>query len=514
MNLSTFASAVSALAVAVLALTGCGVTLDARKVSPEEIGPVIGGEGAIYSLPQTQIELAQSAVITSVSGGALADIWDGCSRQCKEDGGKDGKLEDKANACVFKNLSASLRLLAPEIRTSNIPDPTHMYRVDPKADAFQTLNVQLELGNTGILKSATSTGSNSGYEILTSLAKLVLDIKPLALSKVRGKHALAQSKGCVAAQRQVAELVSSEPQGKKLLTCQLQSRIDSCLAPYSKVVEDWQSQRVQLHKTAISRQARADLVALSDAFMKEKLADAKVNLDDAMSRYELAPAAKTQGTFELVTMIGTPGEFMPLSVNVDLTTSLKSGATKVTDGSADSTKLRGDLLSLIEQAKVGYAFNLAVPLAVGVNASQEPTTGGYRYRVPVLSPVSVSVFANNGKGVQSSAMPPLISVVPIAQHGPIAMLPSRFVGKGGKVAIKLSDVGGLQTVEIGADAIPTAAVTDVLGKVGDQVKDKRKADADAAKIDPELAGLTREKDLLDLKVKIQQLQKDLNTASQ
>jgi hypothetical protein len=130
---------------------------------------------------------------------------------------------------------------------------------------------------------------------------------------------------------------------------------------------------------------------------------------------------------------------------------------------------------------------------------------GYRYRVPVSAPTTLTVYKDSSKG--AFAFGPATDQKVIAQYGPIAALPSSFKGKGGHVLVKhWPDSGGLQTVEIGAEALPTSAVTDVIDSASEQLKARRDK---AAAADPELDALTRQQKILALQKQIRDLEAEL-----
>jgi len=68
------------------------------------------------------------------------------------------------------------------------------------------------------------------------------------------------------------------------------------------------------------------------------------------------------------------------------------------------------------------------------------------------------------------------------------------------------DSGGLQTVEIGAEALPTSAVTNVIDTASEQLKARRDK---AAAADPELDALTRQQKILALQKQIRDLEAEL-----
>ena len=103
---------------------------------------------------------------------------------------------------------------------------------------------------------------------------------------------------------------------------------------------------------------------------------------------------------------------------------------------------------------------------------------GYRYRVPVSAPTTLTVYKDSSKG--AFAFGPATDQKVIAQYGPIAALPSSFKGKGGHVLVKhWPDSGGLQTVEIGAEDV-AAQISVGDDARGEQVEEKEAAQEPAA----------------------------------
>src|SRR5205823_14395264 len=132
----------------------------------------------------------------------------------------------------------------------------------------------------------------------------------------------------------------------------------------------------------------------------------------------------------------------------------------------------------------------SVPPGIAQGGADEAMLGGgYRYRVPVQAETQLKVLDGQKDG--KVIFGPLVESKVIAQYGPIAALPSSFKGKGGHVLVKhWPDSGGLQTVQIGAEAIPSSSVTGVVDEAYKQYKARKDkvdtAAAAAAAADPEL----------------------------
>jgi hypothetical protein len=161
-----------------------------------------------------------------------------------------------------------------------------------------------------------------------------------------------------------------------------------------------------------------------------------------------------------------------------------------------------------------YVVTTAMPSAFDTRSSDEGAVlgKGYRYRVPVSAPASLAVYKDTTKSAY--AFGPTTENKVVAQYGPIAALPSSFKGKGGHVLVKhWPDSGGLQTVEIGAEPLPTSAVTSIVDTASEQLKARRDkaaaAAAAAAAADPELDALTRQQKILALQKQIRDLEAEL-----
>ncbi|MEK9724904.1 MAG: DUF4831 family protein [Rhodospirillaceae bacterium] len=87
-------------------------------------------------------------------------------------------------------------------------------------------------------------------------------------------------------------------------------------------------------------------------------------------------------------------------------------------------------------------------------------TGGYRYRVPVAGKVEIK---SNTETLATSR-------VPIAQFGPIAVLPARINGTLGKIVLETHpQTGGVQKVTLGATPLPSDTLSNAIGTIADPI---------------------------------------------
>ncbi len=211
-----------------------------------------------------------------------------------------------------------------------------------------------------------------------------------------------------------------------------------------------------------------------------------------------------------------PGEFKPFAETIGLAESAKRGTVLAVPISENATPLLPTLFKAIREEKRVYVVTSAPSKSVAAPesaAQADPEVGGYRYRVPMPGQTSLSVYPTANE-LTTPLAGPIVQQTVIAQYGPVAALPSKFKGKGGKVVVKLwPEFGGLQTVEIGADALPASAVTGVVDQAVTGFRDRKAAAAaaaaSAAAVDPELDTLTRQQKLLALQKEIKDLQQQL-----
>src|SRR5205809_830558 len=123
---------VAGLLVAGLAVGGCGVTLQAKRVSVGDKAPAnIPGDGIVYALPKTLLEIVQPVEFSVPAGGPLYGVLNKCLRACKA---TSNQVTDKS--CDY-SIEASLSFPPAEVRTVNAPDMSRLYQVSPDADFFQ-----------------------------------------------------------------------------------------------------------------------------------------------------------------------------------------------------------------------------------------------------------------------------------------------------------------------------------------------------------------------------------------
>lgn len=117
-----------------------------------------------------------------------------------------------------------------------------------------------------------------------------------------------------------------------------------------------------------------------------------------------------------------------------------------------------------------------------VSDAEKNKATGFRYRIPVLAHVEVSI-GEQGEEQKGT------SDIQIAQYGPVAFLPSKIFGSKGSVKFGMNSSGGLDSLDITSEAIPSDTVSSSTQQLLDYEKNR----------------LTNEKDMLELKSEIKKL---------
>lgn len=511
----------------ILLLTGCGVTIGAKKVDLGK-SEVSNGEGVVYALPKTTFDAVQPVTLVIPGGGVLAGVWDECRKACKS---HDATSDQVMEACT-PETSARVKFGIPVLRSRSAPDTNQLYRVEADADLFQSLSMKFEIDQSGVIKSADTSAQNLIYDLVATLVKDVIATAPASLLKalsstrftgmlselnavdVSTKAKKIPKRSCYAVSVDVAERAKGQSWTKKENQpdmCGLAKQIEGCIKPSEKALSDASKRLGKLFESVDVQKADAKVIEAVASFRREQITEAKAHLAEVKGAYGLADAKTTEATFVISIPVGAPDEMQSMSRRVSLLEKLNSSEATVAGTSDNAGKFVGLLLKAItETASNDRNYEVEV-LKEGLLAGKreaEPDSGtkGYRYRVPVESVVKFRVKDAKGNGLPGS----VTELRTVAQHGPIAALTSHFNGKGGKVLIKLwPDSGGIQTVEIGAEPLPASAFSGPLDELSKQVKARKDADAKAAAVDQELETLKRDVAIKELEKKKKDLEKQL-----
>jgi hypothetical protein len=243
---------------------------------------------------------------------------------------------------------------------------------------------------------------------------------------------------------------------------------------------------------------------------RERIEWAKTRRDEAAALYGLAEGHPKEATYEVVLPMKAPPEFDDHAFGLTLGPAVVSGTARILGTSDNAATLLPALLPALKSEQRHYWVTSTMPDDVTKSQQQEAEVlgNGYRYRVPLLAPTSLTVFKTADK--TEIAVGPIVEHKLIAQYGPVASLPSHFKGKQGRVLVKhWPDSGGIQRVEIGAEGVPTSTVTGVLDEAVAQYKSRKEKAEAAAAVDSELNALKRQQELLSLKKQIKDLEEAL-----
>ena len=509
--------------LAVLAtVSGCGVTIEAARVNTGDaarpIPTLIPREGITYALPRTEFEVLQPVTVRVPTSGPLQDVFEGCRRACDASG---DVVTDKA--CDF-SIEPSLKFSAPELRTVPVADHSRTYQVSPTAEIFQSLNFKFEIASNGVIEKADSTASNMAYEAISAALSVIAKATTIAMFAPAddGAPPVVNSNPIDEAQKKrlkcyrLSNYVTTltEPKKGKLKCTDLRA-IVSCLADDDKLVLDARNAVQLLYDSAAAAKMDSKLLDSLAANRREQLDSATTKRNEVAALYGLGEGASKEASYQIIVPMDGPPEFLRYEKKVSLGSSIIDGRARIVGVSDNAASQLSNLTGQLKLDTRTYELITAMPLDILISSGDEDATlgRGYRYRVPTFGATTLTVYSDDTAS-KTIFYGPVLDRKIIAQYGPVAALPSKFKGKGGHVMVKhWPDSGGLQSVEIGAEAIPTSAVTGVLDTAVTQYKARKdKSDAAAATAaakDSELENLTRQQKILALKKQI----KDLEDAS-
>lgn len=502
-----------ALGICSLTIAGCGVSIESKRVSSDNSSPLpsfISGEGVVYALPRTDYEITQSVKISLPTAGPLQDTLAPCLRACEA---TKNNIRDKS--CKFSSM-ATLRYATPALRTVTGPDPSRVYQVSATAETFQSIDFKFSIGQNGVLDSADTSASNMSYEIISSLATNIiknLEARSLAFNKNESKGKATPS-ACYALSLEIGKLLDSKTGD---LSCDQARRIDLCMAQYNTKVDATRRALDTLYDYSAKSKLDSKLLTAIAENRRNRINTAIAERDEAGKSYGLGESNPKEAIFDLTIPVKGPSEFKGDIKTLDLSSATSEGKIRISSASENSATLRPTLIAYLLESPLIYDVKTTMPEHIATVSDKKKLDSdghGFRYRIPTEAETTLTVYSkdaaatgNNAGKTNNIVFGPIIGQKMIAQYGPVASLTSRFTGKGGKVSIKIwPESGGIQTVEIGADAMPTSSITSVTDEVLTQYKARRDK---AATADPELDNLSRQQKLLDLQNQIKALQKSL-----
>lgn len=465
-------------AAALAALTGCGVSITATKIKEDKAG--FKEEGIYYSLPLTQVHVAVPVVLEVFAKGRLGEVYEDCLAACV------ANPAAKPDACTLPP-AAKLFILRPEVAVSGVPDPANRYRVTVDAETFASAQHKMAFNPIGVVTSAQSSASDTSYEIAAAVGVALADWAKALASLKAGE--VAKMSGALprdAAPARPGDNVGCADVIK--VRDELKRREDN-ISNLRKRIDD-----------TLKAKADGEFAAVVVGYVKELIAAEQAELATYRTKADLEEVKKAF-RYRLEAAAMQPEEYETLA-SKELQFRQEAPADEAQARSPDIRKILSDL---------GYTFKAGIERSDTFAKCTEldcgiPATAGFRYRIPRTGKLAVTVT----QGANTLTL--LTTLLPIAQYGPIAVLPSRFEGKGGSVEFTGSDItGSLLTVNIGAEAAPATALTAPIDSAADiavarrqRKENKAKAEAEAPKND-----LQREKDLLQLQKEIRDLKKDL-----
>lgn len=522
-----------------LALTfmsaSCGVSIEARRVAQgtadAPLGPVIAGEGIAYALPRTEFQVIQPVTITVPPPEQITQAFAECKAACQ------GDPSTEAAACKFK-IASRLEYQTPRVATVTAPDPNRVYQMLASTGLLRSMELSASVSESGVLSEADASMKNNSYAVVAATIKTGLGLVGLKSSALfssaprlissrsdRSVIALAPAqtltpppakapakRSCYVVSRDVADLTrKAHASTGANLSCSLVGEVDACLKPYDdKLAQSAQSLDALYTKaqsTKIDPKVFEQLVVRQTLQVSSALEDRKA----AAADFGLTELKATKASYEVRLPVGGPQEFVSMVMpDRTLKSEIAAGNASIAALSDQTPDLAQALLDILSNEERTYVVRSDVPPGVGSGKAIEEELGsGYRYRLPIMSPVTLDVFDDAARTTRT--YPPIVDRKLVAQYGPIAALPATFHGKGGKVGIKLwPDSGGLRAVEIGTESIPPETFTDVIGTAATEyktaVQSRAQARKDAAARDLEMEALTRQRDLLNLRKEIRELQ--------
>jgi hypothetical protein len=529
------ASMIFAGLAASLVLQGCAVTIESKRIVTNDgdakLPSVIPGTGITTALVRTRFDLVQPVSWTPASASPVADMFDRCFRTCNENKNDPNKT---AVACKIDKPEGHINFFRPAMRSVTVPDRTHVYQTTVSADMFQTSNVTISSAANGTLEDVNAKTSSVAFEVLAATAKAVataLVPKPQAgsvymsarvdkidIKLLQNLREAFNTPGltCSDLPSEISKIEQNLPDQ---LACKQARAVQSCIDRDVGIsVQKEQNDRDKLFDRAVERKLDHRLLAAAVANRTERIANAQARLSAARSFYGISSKKAEPRVFSMVKALDGPQEFTEYndSANFDQFTNLSANPWAIESQEDISNLNFGQVAKKLEESGRKYTVKTVLPVAISsprqnsdVGAEDKILGNGFRYRLPITAVTTVQVLKLDDKQ-KPVIVDSIRSEAVVAQYGPIAAMPSRFYGKGGRVHLKLwPESGGIQTAEIGSDGLDPSTITSVLDKYETEykarIKDAQAAAFRAGGADATIEALRREKEKLQLQKDIRDL---------
>ena len=519
----------SVVIASLVVLAGCGVTIRANHV--DQLYQEMRTPGIYYTLPKTEVLVAVPLLVEETQKGRVGAIYDECLAKC-------------SMKCDFKP-TMKLTVLRPEITLRSVPDPKQVYYVTADtASAFESVKHALTLSDTGTLTDVSSTATNTTYEIVTGVVETVLEFAKAGLlfsARIDSQMAkvLKDTKAdATPAERPKPPKIKDDA---KSIDCTDFNKIVADLKRFDNEITAQYAQLDELLSPARRSRLDPDFVKLAGERIRERITALKDELLKYREKAELEPTKKKYNYKVQAAQAVVPVDFCsekheykadppaPWTTAESARTptgapaarACPNGTTKIfgfrVEAPLDETQATApniqEILKTLEfsiEAELRPAASIQA-YSCQQNCNEGPKQGGYRYRIPQNGALTITSKGKPRADKPAETRQILTELYPIAQYGPVAMLPDKLPGKTGSLEFSMSPTGSLKKVTLGTESVPSTAVTGPLESLTGALEERRKRQDEAAKdaLNATKTSLERERDELKAQKEIRDLKKEL-----
>lgn len=465
-----------------LILAGCSTTISSRKV--EDFHRILEEPGIYYALPKTRLEASLSLEFERVEHAKLDINPEDCIRACM-------RYPDSLVCPRKQDISPAVFLGQLAIKNTALPDCNHLYFAKVDSGPFQTVSHTIMLGEFGVLGQATSTVTDETFDLVTGIIKGVVSIAAAATKIFNG-----------------AENQPPPPIG--YIDC---NKLSNARTAFEKI-ESLRSERSHLVRETITD---SGLLTAKVAALDSEIAEHQLKYDNASQIF----ARKTKKSrFKLIFDPIEPGDYNT-DAHLPSYRVVASDAESETEKKAVTEVLKKKefvvTLTPIPKLPDANPLNQQTNYCAGSRVGGCAELQGYKYRVALPTKVDVCMVEltkkiNSSYSCQQEDDVIYSGLQGIAQFGAVASLPAKFKGKGSSVDVSLyAETGGIKKITLGSTAVSANGITGVGDSVKSYVEERRKRDEKKVEEEKgaEKNALQKEFDILDLKKKIQDKNKEL-----